>query len=30
MFHEMPLKLHFMKCSEGIISQCVVALTVPF
>ena len=26
MFHEMPLKLYFMKCSERNILQCMVAL----
>ena len=26
MFHEMPLKLYFMKCSERKISQCILPL----
>ena len=25
MFHEMPLKLYFMKCPERKVSQCIVA-----
>ena len=30
MFYEMPLKLHFTKCSEGKISQCIFPLRTPF
>ena len=26
MFHEMPLKLYFMKCSERKLSQCILPL----
>ena len=25
MFHEMPLKLYFMKCSDKKVSQCILA-----
>ena len=28
MFHEMTLKLYFMKCSEREISQCILPLTL--
>ena len=28
MFHEMALKLYFMKCLERIVSQCILALKV--
>ena len=28
MFHEMTLKLYFMKCLERKISQCILPLTV--
>ena len=27
MFHEMPLKLYFMKYFERKVSQCIIALT---
>ena len=30
MFHEMPLKLCFMKCSERKISQCILTLRFTF
>ena len=30
MFPEMPLKLHFIKCSERNISQCILAFTFVF
>ena len=28
MFHEMSLKLYFMKCSERNVSQCILALNL--
>ena len=28
MFHEMPLKLYFLKCFERKVSQCILALSV--
>ena len=28
MFHEMPLKLYFMTCSERNVSQCILVLII--
>ena len=30
MFHEMPVKLNFMKCSERKVSQCILSLKIYF
>ena len=30
MFHEMTLKLYFMKCSERNISQCILHLSIHY